>query len=367
MSGLPEHKDALVQGTVRGRGAGLNPGNRFETVRLHVLGDHLDDVASESGSGVQVLTQIRADDTRSIINHVDSPDLGMSWTLNPYRGCEHGCIYCYARPTHEYLGFSCGLDFETRIVAKHDAAALLRKAILAPKWSGEPIMLSGVTDPYQPVESKLRITRACLEVCLELRQPVRLITKNRLILRDLDVLEELHKHNLVHAALSITSVDNGLASVMEPRASSPASRLEAVRRISALGIPVSVMMAPIIPGLNDHEIPAVLKAAAEAGARRAGFVLLRLPYQIKDLFLDWLRRHFPDRAGKVESQIRESRDGELYDSRFFTRQRGVGARADQIGQAFRMFQRRYGLDQEIPSLANRQASANTGQLPLFGG
>ncbi len=364
MSGGPELRDGLPNGPVRGRGAGLNPGNRFESVRLHILGEHLDEVSAAHPAGVQVSTRIGQDDTRSIINRVDSPDLNLHWTLNPYRGCEHGCIYCYARPTHEYLGLSSGLDFETRIIAKHDAPALLRRWIESPQWCGEPIMLSGVTDPYQPVESKLEITRSCLKVFLETRQPVTLITKNRLILRDLDLLQELHSHNLVHAALSITTLDHSLAAVMEPRASSPTARLDAVAKLASIGIPVSVMMAPIIPALNDHEVPAVLKAAADAGARRAGYVLLRLPHQIKDLFLDWLQRHFPDRAAKVESFIRESRDGELYNGRFFERQRGTGARARQIHETFNLFRRRYRLDQQVPPLTPRTPPPPP-QLSLF--
>lgn len=337
---------------------------------MHVLGEHLDSVASDCPNGVQVSTRAGRDASRSIVNRVDSPDLKLGWTLNPYRGCEHGCIYCYARPTHEYLGMSCGLDFETRLVAKHDAPELLRRWIERPSWCGEPIMLSGVTDPYQPVESELEITRRCLIVCLETRQPVTIITKSRLILRDLDVLEDLHRHELVHVALSITTLDSSLAARMEPRASSPSARLDAVAKVAATGVPVSVMMAPIIPAINDHEIPSVLKAASETGARRAGYVLLRLPYQIKDLFLDWLRRHFPDRAAKVESFIRESRGGELYDPRFFTRQRGVGPRARQIHETFTLFARRFGVDQEVPPLRPRIPPPTTpppsSQLSLFG-
>lgn len=353
MSGDSEHKHALPQGSVRGRGAGINPGNRFDSLRLHILGEHLDQAARDHPSGVQVPTRIAIDDSQSIINRVDSPDLNLHWTLNPYRGCEHGCIYCYARPTHEYLGLSSGLDFETRIIAKPEAPSLLRKWIENPKWCGEPIMLSGVTDPYQPIESRLELTRACLKVFLETRQPVTLITKNKLILRDLDLLTDLHARKLVHIALTITSLDHSLASIMEPRASSPRARLDAVSTLSSIGIPVSVMVAPVIPAINDHEVPAILKAASEAGASRAGYVLLRLPHQIKDLFLEWLQRHFPDRAAKVESFIRESRGGALYRSAFFERQRGTGPRARQIQETFTLFARRYKLDRSIPPLAPR--------------
>lgn len=355
-------------GPVRGRGAGLNPGNRFEPVRLHVLGEHLDEIAAERPDGTQVLTRIYEDDSKTVVNPVDSPDLSMmKWTLNPYRGCEHGCIYCYARPTHETLGFSSGLDFETRIVAKRQAPALLRKTLNSPRWDGEPIMLSGVTDPYQPVEAKLGITRACIETLLEFRQPMAVITKNRLVLRDLDLLSAMHKHGLVGAAVSITTLDHSLAAKMEPRASSPRDRLETVRQLAAAGIPVTVMMAPIIPGLTDHEIPAVLRAAAEAGATSAAYVLLRLPFQIKDLFLEWLARHFPDRAAKVESLIRQTRGGELYDSEFFSRQRGRGGHAEQIQQAFAVFKKRCGLDGPDRGAPTGPRPGRPGaQLPLFG-
>jgi DNA repair photolyase len=285
------------------------------------------------------------DSSRSVVNKVNSPDLSMmKWTLNPYRGCEHGCIYCYARPSHELLGFSCGLDFETKIVAKRDAARLLREKLRSPSWKGESIAFSGVTDPYQPIEAKLGITRQCLEVLAEFGQPVSVITKNRLILRDLDLLKRLHERGAVSCAVSITTLDNELAAKMEPRASAPGARLEAIRKISAEGIPVCVMMAPIIPGLTDREIPAVLGAAAEAGATSAGYVLLRLPHQIKDLFLEWLRRHFPDRASHVEALIRESREGALYDAEYFTRQRGKGAHAEQIEKMFDLFKRKYGME-----------------------
>lgn len=365
MSGSPEHKDGLIQGQVRGRGAGLNPGNRFEPVRLHVLGEHLDEIAIENPDGTRAVTHVYSDASKTVVNPVDSPDLGFHWTLNPYRGCEHGCIYCYARPTHEYLGFSCGLDFETRIVAKRDAAEVLRKTLDTPKWCGEPIMLSGVTDPYQPIESKLGITRECLKVLLDQRQPIWIITKNRLILRDSDLLAALHEHGLVHIAVSITTLDNSLAATMEPRASSPGARLDAVSKINAMGIPVTVMMAPMIPGLNDVEIPALLKAAADAGATSAGYILLRLPYQIKALFLEWLQRHFPDRAAHVEGLIRESRDGELNDSRAFVRFKGEGARALQIKQTFDLFKRRNGLDRKIPSLEPRPRKLPP-QMSLFG-
>jgi len=343
MSDAEEIRDGLADGPIRGRGAGLNPGNRFETVRLHVRGEHLEEELREHPGGQQVRTQVYADATKSILNHVDSPDLGFSWTVNPYRGCEHGCIYCYARPGHEYLALSSGLDFETRIFAKPDAPILLREALGKPGWRGEPIVFSGVTDCYQPIEERLGITRACLEVCAELAQPVSIITKNRLVLRDIDVLKTLAEHNAASVAISITTLDNALASKMEPRASSPRDRLETMRRLAAAGIPVHVMVAPIIPALNEPEVPAILQAAADAGADDAGYVLLRLPYQIKSLFEEWLERHYPDRAAKVLNALREMHGGELYNAQFFSRQRGTGVRADQIGSTFRLFKRRAGL------------------------
>lgn len=368
--------DALSQGPVRGRGVALNPGNRFEDVRLHVLGEHLDEIMVENPDGTRVVTQVYRDASKTILTKNDSPDIPFTYSVNPYRGCEHGCMYCYARPYHEYLGLSCGLDFESKIVAKHDAATLLREALCAPKWSGEPIAFSGVTDAYQPLESQLRITRACMEVCAELAQPVTIITKNKLVLRDLDCLQELARFGAVHAAVSITSLDNRLSSQMEPRASAPRERLDAVRRLSDAGIPVRVMVAPIIPALNESEIPAILHAAKEAGAISAAYVLLRLPHQIKALFLDWLRRVYPLKAAHVEAALRDTRGGELNDPAFTTRMRGEGERAEQIQRLFTLFRRRHELDALVPPLSNaeflhrkhaRLASPNSsrGQMSLF--
>ena len=367
-----EYQDGLLRGPVRGRGAQLNPGNRFERVRLHVLGEHLDQEFIERESdgvlGLQVRTAQLDDDTKTIINPVDSPDICFKWTVNPYRGCEHGCIYCYARPGHEYLGLSSGLDFESRIFAKPRAPELLRKGLKHPKWKGEAIVMSGVTDPYQPVEREREITRGCLKVMAEFRQAAGFITKNRLILRDLDIIKEMNAWGGVHAAVSLTTLDNDLAHKMEPRASSPKARLEAIEGLASAGIPVRVMTAPIVPGLNDREVPALLKAAAEAGARSAGFVMLRLPYQIKDLFTDWLKREFPQRAGHVESLIRQVHGGELYSSKWFTRGRGTGPFAEQVAQTFKVFAKRHGLDGPLPALntdAFRTDVAEGGQLGLW--
>lgn len=390
-----DYADALPDGPVRGRGAALNPGNRYVGSdpkrgvirRLHVLGEHLDEVhrartngdADACPASSQVRTEVRPDATRTIINRVDSPDISFHWSINPYRGCEHGCVYCYARPDHERLGYSCGLDFETKIIAKFDAPHLLRRELARPRWKGETIVLSGVTDPYQPVEREHRITRGCLEVMAECRQCVGIVTKSRLVLRDLDVLTELAKHNAVRVGLSVTTLDNRLASKMEPRASSPAERLEALAALREAGIPTFAMIAPVIPGLNDREIPALLKAVSQAGAQSAGYILLRLPHQIKALFLDWLARHFPDRAGRVESLLRQMRGGGLYDPAFGTRQRGTGPIAAQINALFTTFARRYRLDEPMKPLNHRafrrpivHESAEGpapcgGQLSLFSG
>jgi len=360
------YRDALPQGAVRGRGCALNPGNRFEDVRLHVLGDHLDEVRRESPDGTQVPTRIMPDASRSVINKVDSPDLPFTWTVNPYRGCEHGCIYCYARPGHEYLSLSSGLDFETVIHAKHNAPELLRDALMHPSWRPETIVFSGVTDAYQPVERELCITRRCLEVCREFRQPVSVITKSSLITRDIDLLADLARDNAAAAAISLTSLDPSLASKMEPRAASPSSRLTTIRRLADAGIPVTVMTAPIVPRINDHEIPSLLSAARNAGASHAGYVLLKLPYQVKTLFLEWLQRHFPDRAAHVETLIRETRGGALYEPGFFTRQRGEGPFAEQIRATFDLFARRYHLDSPRVPLSSAAFRRPGSQLSLFG-
>ncbi|TVQ57842.1 MAG: PA0069 family radical SAM protein [Phycisphaerales bacterium] len=355
----------------RGRGSStLNPGNRFEPVRLHVLGEYLDEQQQEHPDGRQIATRVFHDRTRTIINRVaDSPDIPFRWTINPYRGCEHGCIYCYARPGHEYLGMSCGLDFESKIMAKLDAAELLKRELAKRSWTGEPIVMSGVTDCYQPLEEKLRLTRQCLEVMAECRQPASIVTKNRLVLRDLDILTELARHRAIHVALSVTTLDPKLARVMEPRTSVPRDRLKAIEQLAAAGVPVSVMTAPIIPGLNDRELPELLKAAKDHGAQHAGWVMLRLPHQIKALFLEWLHRHFPDRAARVESLIRQSRGGDLYDTDFSQRMRGSGRHAETIRDMFRLWCRKLGLDRPMPKLSSDQfrRPSRDGQQGLFDG
>ena len=374
-----ELRDTLPHGSVKGRGAGLNPGNRYESTRLHVLGEHLDLILVErsleleegcennASEGRQVITHVYADHSRSILNPVDSPDIGFNWSINPYRGCEHGCIYCYARPFHEMLGFSCGMDFETKIMAKLKAAKMLRKELARPRWQAQMIAMSGVTDCFQPIEAKLKITRACLEVLAHCRQPVGIVTKNRLVLRDLDLLQELAKHRAVCVAVSVTTLDPKLARIMEPRASSPVDRLKTIEKLHQAGVPVLAMVAPVIPAINDREIPKILEAVAAVGAQSASYVLLRLPHQVQDLYIDWLKRYFPDRADHALSLLRQCRHGQLYDPAFGRRMKGSGQIARQIRQIFHTFKRRYHLHRPMPAMSNTAFRRPTtdGQMSLF--
>ncbi len=300
------YADSEFTAPVKTRGASGNPANRFE--KLHVEIDPTDD--PEELDRPRVATQFFRDATRSIIARNDSPDIGFQASVNPYRGCEHGCAYCYARPTHEYLGFSAGLDFETRIMVKENAAELLEAELSSPKWEPQTVVLSGVTDPYQPVERRLRITRRCLEVLAKFRNPVGIVTKNKLVTRDIDVLRELAEHNAVAVNLSVTSLDRKLQQILEPRTSPPQARLDAIARLRAAGIPVGVMVAPIIPGITDHEVPAILEACGKAGAQFAGYVVLRLPWTVAPLFERWLGEHFPERKEKVLGRLRSLRGGE---------------------------------------------------------
>ena len=368
------YRDALPNGPAHRRGAGLNPGNRFEAVRLHVLGEEIDrqlvERENEDGSLGRVERKVYFDRTQRIINRVSrTSDVPFDWTLNPYRGCEHGCIYCFARQYHEYLGFSCGLDFETKLMAKPDAPRLLREELAAPNWRPEPIVMSASTDIYQPIEHKLRIARQCLEVLTECGQPVTTMTKSALVLRDVDLWARLAGMNAGRVTITLVTLDPDLAQKLEPRATLPAGRLRAIRELTDAGVPVSVNVAPIIPGLTDVELPRILEAVAEAGARRAAWVLLRLPHQIKDLFLDWLQRSVhPDRARKVESLIRQSRGGKLYEASS-NRHRGRGPIAEQLANTFDVFTRKYGLNRDIRPLSTahfRKPNLN-GQMSLFSG
>jgi DNA repair photolyase len=313
-------------------------------------------------------TEYLSDSSRSVIAQNDSPDVGFEVSINPYRGCEHGCIYCYARPTHEYLGFSAGLDFETKILIKHDAPELLKKALSSPRWQPRVLGLSGVTDPYQPLERRLELTRRCLAVLAEFRQAVTVITKNRLVTRDIDLLGELASCSAAGVFVSITSFDDELIGCLEPRTTRPTGRLEAVAALAAAGIPTGVMVAPLIPGLTEHEMPAILNAAAQAGAQFAGYTLLRLPMAVAGLFEDWLERHYPDRKSKVLARIRANHRGQLNDSRFGLRMRGDGEAATMIGRLFRTSCRRLGLNQRpwpVAASAFRRLSAQGGQLTFF--
>ncbi len=335
----------------RGRGTGLNPPNRFE--RLSV-GPVDDENAPEPEEPRPVPTTFFRDSSHSVLSKNDSPDIPFTFSLNPYRGCEHGCAYCYARPSHEYLGFSAGLDFETKILVKEDAPDLLRKEMGKKSWKPQMVALCGNTDPYQPVERRLQLTRRCLEVFLEFRNPVGIITKNALVLRDIDLIASLASMKLATVTLSITSLREDLVRKLEPRTSTPSARFDAVEKLAAAGIPTMVFIAPVIPGLNDHEIPAILAEAAARGADRASCTVLRLPGPVEPIFLEWLRREFPGAAQKVEGRIRSTRAGSLNDSEWGRRMTGVGETAAAIHSLFRISARKLGLDGERPEFDTTQ-------------
>ena len=326
-----------------GRGAVRDLPNRFEKLALSLDPDVVqDDPSLEGEAQPNPKTIFLEDHSESIIVKNDSPDVGFSAGINPYRGCEHGCAYCYARPYHEYLGFSAGLEFETKIMVKRRAAELLRRELSKPKYEPQVLGLSGVTDCYQPAERQFRITRSCLEVLAEFRNPVSIITKNFLVTRDFDVLKELAACDAAHVFISITTLNAELAAKMEPRASRPAHRLRAVEMLAKAGVPVGVMVAPVIPGLNDREIPSVLEAAKSAGASEAGYTLLRLPHGVKDVFTEWLKLHFPEKLDRILGTVRDVRGGKLNVSEFGTRMRGEGKYAEQINQMFHVFRERLG-------------------------
>jgi DNA repair photolyase len=344
---------------IRGRGASWNPQNRFEKL-AYVVDDE-----AERDESVPRTVYLR-DPSRSIIASNDSPDVGFTYSVNPYRGCEHGCAYCFARPTHEYLGFSAGLDFETKIMVKEDAPELLREELLSPKWKPETIAISGVTDPYQPVERKLEVTRRCLAVLADFRNPTAMITKNHLVTRDVDHLGELAQYGAASVALSITTLDPKLANILEPRASTPELRLSAIETLAKNGIPATVMVAPLIPAINDHELPKILEAARDAGATSAGFVVLRLPWAVAPLFERWLDEHFPDRKEKVLNRIRDLRGGALYEAQWGVRGRGRGIFAQQIEAIFDVTSRRLGLNERDMHLSAAAFRRRGAQASLFG-
>ncbi|MHC2070462.1 PA0069 family radical SAM protein [Bremerella sp. T1] len=337
-----------------GRGTSENPTNRFETLSVSDDLEHLDRTDANEFAARKVPTQYFADATQSLVTKNDSPDIPFTYSLNPYRGCAHGCSYCYARPYHEYLGFSSGLDFETKIMVKRDAPQLFRDFLKRKTWKCEVIAMSGVTDCYQPAEKEFEVTKGCLEVALEARQPIGIITKNALVLRDLELLREMARHRLVCVNLSITSLDQKLTRLMEPRTSSPAARLRAIEQLTAAGIPVNVMVAPIIPGLNDTEVPNILEAAAAKGALSAGYTLLRLPHAVKEIFVAWLEENLPEHAERVRSRIEACRGGQLTDSRWGSRMRGEGIIASTIAKTFSIFRTRYGLEQKKVALDTTQ-------------
>jgi DNA repair photolyase len=345
----------------RGRGAQSNPKNRFTALEY---------VRDEAGCDEEIrpqATQVFRDTSRSIIARNNSPDVGFDASVNPYRGCEHGCVYCYARPTHEYLGFSAGLDFETKILAKMDAPVLLRQALSSPRWKPEVIAMSGVTDAYQPIERHLKLTRGCLDVLAEFRNPVSIITKNQLVTRDIDIFSELARYHAVSVMLSITTLDDKLRRLLEPRASHPEHRLKAIQMLSEAGIPVGVMVAPIIAGLNDVEIPAIIKAAVQAGAERAGYTHLRLPHGVAPLFEQWLEQHMPTKKDKVLNRVRALRGGQLNEKAFGKRMRGEGIFAEQIASLFKLACRQAGLANTAPALSTDAFRRPAGpQLTLFG-
>ena len=351
-----------------GRGARVNPPNRFDRIALEPDADF----AEFDDHGVPIerpapRTQFFDDASETILTPNDSPDVRAAWGLNPYRGCEHGCAYCFARPYHDYLGFSSGLDFETKIMVKRRAPDLLRRELAGRRWQPDTVMMCGATDPYQPAERRFRLTRACLEVFADFRNPVALITKNFLITRDLDVLAELARWHCVSVTISVTTLDAALAGRLEPRAARPEHRLRAIRLLADAGVPVSVNVAPVIPGLADHELPAILEAARDAGATRANYIVLRLPHSVKELFLDWLDAHEPGKKARVIDRVRELRGGQLYDADFATRGRGQGPHAEQLRQLFAVTTRRLGLAHGWPTLATEHFRRRTadGQLDLL--
>jgi DNA repair photolyase len=349
-------------------GSQLDPPNRFEAVRREVDLEQLDWDDEHLRSDAGRTTEYLPDASQSIISENHSPDIPFRYSVNPYRGCLHGCSYCYARPTHEYLGLNAGRDFETKIIVKHDAPRLLREVLSRDSWQPEPITFSGVTDCYQPAEREFRLTRQCLEVLLECHHPLGIVTKNALVVRDLDVLARLAAENLVRVFVSVTTLDSELARVMEPRTSIPSARLRAVRMLADAGVPVGVMVAPIIPGLNDSEIPAILSAARDAGALTANYTLLRLPLTVEPVFREWLERTQPQRVDRVLGRVRQTREGKLSSSEFGERMSGVGELAEQIGNLFRLFKEKYGLDRKLPpqDCSRFQPPVpRSGQLRLF--
>jgi len=357
--------DELPDRAVKGRGAVSNRSGRFEAggrVRID------DGWAPDEEDLPPLRTELLNDASRSIISRNDSPDIPFDQSVNPYRGCEHGCIYCFARPTHAYLGLSPGLDFETKLFRKPDAPALLEKELRAKGYVCKPIALGANTDPYQPVEREEWLTRRILEVCRDFNQPVGVVTKSALVTRDLDILAPMAAEGLASVAMSVTTLDRDLARVMEPRASTPARRLAAIRELADAGVPVAVLASPMIPALNDHELESILEAAAAAGATSANQILLRLPLELAGLVEEWLRTHVPDRADRVLSLVRQSRGGELYRSGWGTRMKGTGPYAEMLRARFKLAVKRLGLNErrwELDCTRFRPPPRAGDQMALF--
>jgi len=350
--GLPHRAIPAVPSEARkGRGATVNPSGRFERYRREAFVDDWSDPGWTDGGGTEyvpppIRTEVAVDSTKTIIAYNNSPDIGFDRSINPYRGCEHGCVYCFARPTHSYFGLSAGLDFETKLFAKPEAAKLLEAELAAPNYVCQPIAMGTNTDPYQPVERSFKVTRSILEVLARADHPVTIVTKSALVARDIDLLAPMAKKNLVWVGVSVTTLDRELARRMEPRAATPARRLAAIRALSEAGIPVGVMAAPVIPAVTDHELEAILEAARDAGASSAGFIMLRLPHEIKDLWMDWLDVHAPLKKKRVLDLIRGMRKGKLNDGAFGSRFRPTGGYAGMIRQRFMIAARRLGLERE---------------------
>ncbi|GMW01836.1 MAG: radical SAM protein [Candidatus Hydrogenedentota bacterium] len=348
---------------LKGRGASFNPLNRFDLIGY--VKDEWDEGAEFAR---RPATEFYRDASKSILVSNDSPDIPFEASLNPYRGCEHGCVYCYARPYHEYLGWSAGLDFETKIMVKEDAPELLRRELASPRWSPKTIAMSGVTDCYQPAERRYQLTRQCLQVLAEFRNPVGIVTKNALVTRDLDVLGDLAAHQCAVVMVSITTLHTELNRVMEPRTSLPRQRLAAIEALTQAGVPAGVMVAPVIPGLNDEEIPSILKAAYDAGARYAGYIMIRLPHAVAPLFEQWLEHHLPGKRERILNRIRSVREGKLNSAQFGDRMRGKGFHAEQICQLFQVSCRQYGFNTARSALSTaffRRPTDMRGQLNLF--
>ncbi len=362
---LAERADVqLSESRRRGRGALSNTSGRFETHARVSFDDGW--VSDEELPPLK--TRVQEEQARTIITRNDSPDISFDRSINPYRGCEHGCIYCYARPSHCYLGHSAGIDFETQLYAKPDAAALLERELAAPGYKPATMALGTNTDPYQPIERERRITRSVLEVLDRASHPVGIVTKSALVVRDIDILKRMAQRGLAKVALSITTLDRHLARRMEPRASTPVRRLDAIRQLSEAGIPTAVMVAPVIPSLNDHEIESILSAAKTAGARQAGYVMLRLPLELKDLFREWLATEVPDRANRVLHLLQSMHGGKDYVAAFGTRGRGRGPYADQIAGRFHLALKRLALNEERVALRTDLFTPpvpSGGQLRLF--